>query len=125
MVIEATTEIATDRGPLRPERCILYAKPFLLLWHYDGARAGEHITEAELLALEKTARRLEVLLRLAVDLASFTPVAWTIPERIRFTTSVPIVDHQAMSTKLQRGERLIALTLGPDDVLLEFERCRT
>jgi hypothetical protein len=119
----APGEIDTDRGPLRRERCILYAKPFLLLWHYDGARAGERITEAELLALEKTARRLEVLLRQASDLTSFTPLCWQVPERIRFTTSDPVADHQAMSRKLQRLELLTAHTLGPGVTHLEFERC--
>ena len=116
--------VLTEDGALRPERAVIYNKPFLLLHHYVGAHdgSGRPIGKAELAGLRKTAHRLDLLLRRAVDSDSFRPLHWDVPEHIIFTTSHPAQDAEAFRRRLVQAEELLLVTLRGTQVL-EFWRC--
>lgn len=116
--------VPTEAGDQRPERSILYDNPILLLHHYLGAHdgSGKPITKAELAGLNKTARRIDVLLRRASAPHSFIPLLWDEPEHLIFYTSDPIADARAMQARLIQAEELELRTLAGTTVI-EFWRC--
>lgn len=116
--------VPTENGELRPERAILYDRPFLVIHHYLGAHdsSGRPITRAELAGLAKTAKRLEALVRRITDPESFTPLHWPEPEHIIFSTSALHADCALLQPRLVQAEELCLSTLSGIEVL-EFWRC--
>ena len=116
--------VLTELGAYRPERAVLYGRDFLLLHHYLGAQqqSGDPISQAELAGLEKTTRRIDILLRHVQNPASFMPLYWPEPEHLVFTTDNPVLDAQKLQRKLIQAEELeLAILCGTN--CLEFWRC--
>lgn len=95
--------VVTPKGAWRPERSILYNKPFLILWHFDPVRAGRQLDEATIAGLKKTAQRLDALIRL-VDPQAFTPMAWPQPEVVLFQLGPGRAAYQAIAGNLIQAE---------------------
>lgn len=116
--------VLTAKGPLRPERAILYDKPFLLLWHFDPVRSGHQLDEAQLAGLRKTAQRLDQLLR-PFGSSRLLPIAWPQPEVVLFRLA-PSDDTSArdiftaITRKLVQNES--AWFVEPLDAI-EYRRC--
>jgi hypothetical protein len=128
--------VPTEGGLLRPERSILYNRPFLLLHHYGPAHtvgpggSRPTIGRLELEACKRTAKRLDAILRPHwSEQFQFLPLWWPAPERITFYAGIagtPDADvlpqlHQLASRGLQSGERLELRTLASIEAL-EYRR---
>jgi len=112
--------VLTAAGYLRPERSVLYNKPFLLLWHFDPVRSGHQLDEAQLAGLKKTAQRLDQLLR-PFGLEPFRPMAWPEPEVVLFRHGPTTRDtFTALSRKLIQAESIWYVE--PLDAI-EYRRC--
>ena len=73
--------IETEKGPMPPERCLVYDDHRLVLGDVARARPGVCITAAELAGYGKTATRLYALLR-PWPWLTITPLAWRSPEQL-------------------------------------------
>jgi hypothetical protein len=118
--------VLTALGSFRPERAIVYNRPFLLLHHYaSGQPKGDFpLSEAVMAGLHKTASRLWVLLTKLDAVDCFTPLWWEQPEGIGFHLDGrdPAAAAAKGSSHLQQAERLETRTLAGETVL-EFWRC--
>jgi hypothetical protein len=114
-------DVPTAKGPLRPERAILYNNPFLLLWHFDPVRSGHDLDEAVLAGLKKTAHRLNQLLR-ADGAIHLQPMAWPQPEVVLFRHANAGSQRlcKTMAAKLIQNEAIWYVE--PLDAI-EYRRC--
>ncbi len=118
--------VLTSAGGLRPERAVLYNRPFLLLHHFAACQSEQSLplSEATMAGLGKTATRLWALLTRLEATEEFIPLYWQEPEGIGFvlrhTPAQAAADRVARH--LIQAEAFEARTLLGEQIL-EYWRC--
>lgn len=115
--------IATEKGPLRPERALVYDDNRLLLHHAAADYSGACISTAELAGYAKTAQRVLAWID-HFPWATLTPLAWPQPEVLLLTTGddALALDVTLAQDLLVQAETLERHTL-ENHSYLRFQRC--
>lgn len=116
--------IASEKGPLRPERALAYNRGELLLHDAAATRPGHCFSIAELAGYGKTAHRLLALLR-PFSWADLLPLEWRSPEELLFSVGEDrlFYDLVTLWELLEQAETLKLLTLEASTTALAFRRC--
>jgi len=123
--------LPSDRGPILPERCIIYDRPLLTFGHHWSSphrqppQDGPDRLQSHVIAgLEKTARRFFAILD-RFSWAQPTIVDLPTPERILFHTLEPdlFYDLVLLEDTLVQSESLSLSLSNPNSPLLLFQRC--
>lgn len=115
--------IASDRGPLPPERALAYNQGDLLLHGPAATRPGHQFNAAELAGYGKTSSRLLRLLR-TTPWTTLVPLEWISPEEILFHCGNDrlFYDLIQLREQLEQAETLQLHTLQAW-TFLAFRRC--
>jgi len=115
--------IATDKGPVPPERALAYNQGELLLHGPAATRPGHHFSAAELAGYSKTTTRLLNLLR-PHPWVALQPLEWLSPECLVFCAGNNrlLYDLILLQQQLEQAEQLLLDTLDSRTFLI-YRRC--
>lgn len=116
--------VSTDKGIVKPERCILYDEPLGLFHQIGSAFPGHHFELDELTGCRKTLRRLAALLR-PHPWTRAVILDWESPEALLLRTrnDALLLDLILLRDLLQQAETMELLREPTGETCLRFQRC--